>query len=84
LRRTESDCRAWLLLGNETLVPKLNKLPGRRLLWFPLLDPVLFRIGGLLPGLTSRRTLLRGAPGSEGPYPRLHSLDVELERAVPE
>ena len=43
----------------------------RRLLWFPLLDPLLFRIGGRVPGLPRRPRSSAGAPGREGADPGL-------------
>jgi ubiquinone/menaquinone biosynthesis C-methylase UbiE len=52
----------------------------RRLLWFPLLDPLLFRLGGRYPGLASRRTLLRALRAPKVPIPGYYSLDVVLER----
>jgi SAM-dependent methyltransferase len=52
----------------------------RRLLWFPLLDPLLFRLGGRFPGLASRRTFLRVLRAPKVPIPGYYSLDVVLER----
>jgi len=52
----------------------------RRLLWFPLLDPLLFMLGGRYPGLASRRTLLRVLRAPKVPIPGYYSLDVVLER----
>ena len=51
----------------------------RRLLWFPLLDPLLFRIGGRL---ATRRTLLRALRAPKVPIPGYYSLGVVLERAL--
>jgi len=52
----------------------------RRLLWFPLLDPLLFRLVRLYPGLRTRRTLLRGLRSAKVPIPGYYSLEVVLER----
>jgi 2-polyprenyl-3-methyl-5-hydroxy-6-metoxy-1,4-benzoquinol methylase len=51
----------------------------RRLLWFPLLDPLLFRAGGRL---ATRRTLLRALRAPKVPIPGYYSLGVVLERAL--
>jgi SAM-dependent methyltransferase len=52
----------------------------RRLLWFPLLDPLLFRIGGRLPGLASRQTLLRALRALKVPIPGYYALELVVER----
>jgi ubiquinone/menaquinone biosynthesis C-methylase UbiE len=52
----------------------------RRLLWFPLLDPLLFRIGGKVPGLAGRRGLLRVLRAVKVPIPGYYALGVALER----
>jgi SAM-dependent methyltransferase len=52
----------------------------RRLLWFPLLDPLLFRIGGRLPGLAGRQALLRVLRAARVPIPGYYALEVVLER----
>jgi hypothetical protein len=49
----------------------------RRLLWFPLLDPVLFRIGG---GLRSRPNARRALRAVRVPIPGYYSLELALER----
>jgi 2-polyprenyl-3-methyl-5-hydroxy-6-metoxy-1,4-benzoquinol methylase len=49
----------------------------RRLLWFPLLDPLLFRVGGRL---AARRTLLRALRAPKVPIPGYYSLAIILER----
>ena len=49
----------------------------RRLLWFPLLDPILFRIGG---GLRSRPRARRALRAARVPIPGYYSLDLALER----
>jgi SAM-dependent methyltransferase len=52
----------------------------RRQLWFPLLDPVLFRVGHLLPGLRTRRGLLRLLRAVRVPIPGYYGLEVAVER----
>jgi 2-polyprenyl-3-methyl-5-hydroxy-6-metoxy-1,4-benzoquinol methylase len=52
----------------------------RRPLWFPLLDPVLFRLGHRLSGLSSRHSLLRVLRAPRVPIPGYHSLELLLER----
>jgi ubiquinone/menaquinone biosynthesis C-methylase UbiE len=49
----------------------------RRLLWFPLVDPVLFRVGGKL---ASRRSLLRALRAPRVPIPGYYALEVVVER----
>jgi len=49
----------------------------RRLLWFPLLDPLLFRIGG---GLRSRPTARRALRAAKVPIPGYYNLELALER----
>lgn len=49
----------------------------RRLLWFPLLDPVLFRLGGRL---VSHPGLLRVLRAPRVPIPGYFALEVVLER----
>jgi 2-polyprenyl-3-methyl-5-hydroxy-6-metoxy-1,4-benzoquinol methylase len=49
----------------------------RRLLWFPLLDPLLFRVGA---GLASRRRLLRALRAPRVPILGYYELAVVLER----
>jgi ubiquinone/menaquinone biosynthesis C-methylase UbiE len=49
----------------------------RNRLWFPLLDPLLFRVGGRLRG---RRRLLRALRAVKVPIPGYSSLEVVLER----
>jgi len=49
----------------------------RNRLWFPLLDPVLFRVGGRLRG---RRRLLHALRVVKVPIPGYASLDVVVER----
>ncbi len=49
----------------------------RRRLWFPLLDPVLFRVGRRLRG---RPRLLRALRAAKVPIPGYSSLEVVLER----
>ena len=52
----------------------------RRLLWFPLLDPLLFRIGGRVPGLASRQTLLRALRAVKVPILGYYALELVVER----
>jgi ubiquinone/menaquinone biosynthesis C-methylase UbiE len=52
----------------------------RRLLWFPLLDPLLFRLGARFSGLTTRRSTLRALRAAKIPIPGYYSLEVVLER----
>ena len=49
----------------------------RNRLWFPLLDPLLFRVGGRLRG---RRRLLRALRAVKVPIPGYSSLEVVVER----
>ena len=52
----------------------------RRLLWFPLLDPLLFRVGGRVPGLGKRASLLRVLRAPRVPIPGYYCLEVVVER----
>ena len=52
----------------------------RTLLWFPLLDPLLFRIGRRVPALAGRRRLLRVLRAAKVPIPGYYALEVVLER----
>jgi ubiquinone/menaquinone biosynthesis C-methylase UbiE len=49
----------------------------RRLLWFPLLDPLLFRLGG---GLRSRPRARRVLRAVKVPIPGYYSLELAVER----
>ena len=49
----------------------------RRLLWFPLLDPLLFRVGG---SLAARPRLLRLLRAPRVPIPGYYSLELVVER----
>lgn len=51
----------------------------RRLLWFPLLDPFLFRFGSRYPGLAARRSLLRVLRAPRVPIPGYYSLEIIVE-----
>ena len=51
----------------------------RRLLWFPLLDPLLFRVGGRVPGLAGRRALLRILRAVRVPIPGYYALELVVE-----
>jgi SAM-dependent methyltransferase len=52
----------------------------RNLLWFPLLDPLLFRLGGRFTGLAHRQSLLRVLRAVRVPIPGYYGLEVILER----
>lgn len=52
----------------------------RRLLWFPLLDPLLFRLGHRFPGLSARQSLLRALRAPRVPILGYYSLEMILER----
>jgi len=54
-----------------------------RLLWFPLLDPLLFRVGGRFRGLAGRASVLRLLRAVKVPIPGYYALEVVLERAAP-
>ena len=77
--REYTDLNAFVRLVTETGRFRVLALE-RRLLWFPLLDPVLFRLVRRYPGLRTRRTLLRGLRAAKVPIPGYYSLDVVLER----
>jgi 2-polyprenyl-3-methyl-5-hydroxy-6-metoxy-1,4-benzoquinol methylase len=49
----------------------------RRMLWFPLLDPLLFRVGGRL---ASHRRALRALRSAKVPIPGYYSLELVAER----
>lgn len=65
------------LLGGSGL--RLLALERTRL-WFPLLDPVLFRLGHRVPGLQGRRRLLGLLRAVKVPIPGYYSLEAVLER----
>jgi ubiquinone/menaquinone biosynthesis C-methylase UbiE len=52
----------------------------RRLLWFPLLDPLLFRVGG---GLTARPRLLRAVRAVKVPIAGYYALELVVGRPRP-
>jgi ubiquinone/menaquinone biosynthesis C-methylase UbiE len=52
----------------------------RNLLWFPLVDPLLFRLGHRFDGLSARQRLLRAVRVPKVPIPGYHSLEFVLER----
>jgi ubiquinone/menaquinone biosynthesis C-methylase UbiE len=79
-----SHLREYTELGAFTgLLPgsglRLVELELRRL-WFPVLDPVLFRAGHRVPGLRGRRSLLRLLRAVKVPIPGYFSLEAVLER----
>ena len=81
--REYTDLDAFVRLVTETGRFRVLELE-RRLLWFPLLDPVLFRLVRRYPGLRTRRTLLRALRAPRVPIPGYYSLAVVFERSVPE
>jgi ubiquinone/menaquinone biosynthesis C-methylase UbiE len=52
----------------------------RRLLWFPLLDPLLFQFGHHVEVLSARQSLLRALRAPKVPIPGYYGLEVILER----
>jgi len=52
----------------------------RRLLWFPLLDPALFRLGRRYPALSARQSLLRALRTPKVPIPGYYGLELVVER----
>lgn len=68
--------RALLAEGGKLRILALR----RRLLWFPLLDPLLFRVGRSAPVLTRRSGLLRVLRAVRVPIPGYYCLEVVLER----
>jgi ubiquinone/menaquinone biosynthesis C-methylase UbiE len=54
----------------------------RKLLWFPLLDPLLFRLGGRIPGVARRPRLLRVLRAVRVPILGYYALEVVLERPL--
>jgi ubiquinone/menaquinone biosynthesis C-methylase UbiE len=52
----------------------------QNMLWFPLLDPLLFRLGARFSGLGTRRSVLRALRAAKVPIPGYYSLEVVLER----
>ena len=52
----------------------------RSQLWFPLLDPVLFRVVPRVPGLARRASLLVRLRAAKVPIPGYYALEVVLER----
>ena len=72
------------LHGFITLVSEGDRLrvvaQELRLLWFPLLDPILFRVGGTFPGLARRQSLLRVLRAARVPIPGYFGLEVVLQR----
>jgi len=51
----------------------------RRLLWFPLVDPLLFRLGRRYPALSARQSLLRVLRAPKMPIPGYYSLEIVVE-----
>lgn len=50
------------------------------LLWFPLLDPLLFRLGSRFDGVSERSRLLRALRAPKVPIPGYYSLELIVER----
>jgi SAM-dependent methyltransferase len=77
--REYTDLEAFRALVTESSRFRILALE-RSLLWFPLLDPLLFRFARLVPGLTRRATLLRALRAPKIPIPGYYRLEVVLER----
>ena len=77
--REYTDLEAFVRLVTEDGCLRVLELE-RNLLWFPLLDPLLFRLGGRFPGLAGRRSLLRVLRAAKVPIPGYYGLEVVLER----
>ena len=54
----------------------------RHLLWFPLLDPLLFRLGHRYSGLSAKPSLLRTLRAPRVPIPGYYGLEVVLEHPL--
>jgi len=50
----------------------------RHLLWFPLLDPLLFQLGRRYPGLSARQSLLRVLRAPKVPIPGYYGLAMVI------
>jgi len=77
--REYTDLDAFIQLLTERSRFRILTLERNRL-WFPLLDPLLFRIGGRVPALSKRTSLLRVLRAPKVPIPGYYSLEVVLER----
>ena len=60
--------------GLTTLALELSRL------WFPLLDPLLFRIGRRVPSVPRHQNILRALRAAKVPIPGYYALEVVLER----
>jgi ubiquinone/menaquinone biosynthesis C-methylase UbiE len=78
--REYTDLASFRSLLGEEMRLKIIALE-RRQLWFPVFDPILFRVGHRMPGLSRRRALLRGLRAPRLPIPGYYSLEVVLERS---
>ena len=78
--REYTDVAAFAALVTEGQRLRIVALE-RRLLWFPLLDPLLFRLGGRFPSLVTRRSVVRALRAPRVPIPGYYGLEVILERA---
>lgn len=72
----EAFRRLLLDSGFELLALELKRL------WFPLLDPLLFRLGHRYPELSGQRSALRALRAPKVPIPGYYSLDAALERRL--
>ena len=77
--REYTDLDAFVRLVTEGGRFRILALERNRL-WFPLLDPLLFRIGHRYRRLTERRSFLRVLRAPKVPIPGYYSLEVVLER----
>jgi len=77
--REYTDLDAFVRLVTEGGRFRILALERNRL-WFPLLDPLLFRIGHRYRRLTERRSFLRVLRALRVPIPGYYSLEVVLER----
>lgn len=78
-RREYTDLEAFTALLTEGERFRIVALE-RRQLWFPLLDPLLFRIARGYPRLMLRAALLRGLRAAKVPIPGYYCLECVLER----
>ena len=77
--REYTDVDAFRALLQESPAFRVLVL-ARRQLWFPILDPVLFRVGHRYEQLAEKRSLLRALRAARVPIPGYYSLEAVLER----